>query len=108
MNDAAGLLQERSELSMEKGVALSEIYIRLNLHNFPLVSIREKGYRQEMKCITLVGTLDSDVLPDNRKISILMLLLLLSSVINRILLLVSVDSVAGGFCMVGSRGVTVQ
>lgn len=55
-----------------------------------------------------MGTLDSDVLPDNRKISILMLLLLLSSVINKIMLLVSVASVAGGFSMVGSRGVTVQ
>lgn len=62
-----------------------------------------------MKCITLVGTLDSDVLPDDRKISILMLLLLLlSSVINRMMLLVSVASAAGGFAVVGSREVTAQ
>lgn len=63
---------------------------------FPLVSVKKKGYRQEMKCIALMGTLDSDVLPVNRKISILMLLLLLSPDINKIMLLVSVDSVAGG------------
>lgn len=49
-----------------------------------------------MKCLIVMGTLDSDVLLVNRKISVLMLLLLLSPGINKIMLLVSVDSVAGG------------
>lgn len=49
-----------------------------------------------MKRIALLGTLDSDVLPDNRQISVLMLLLLFSPGMNKIMLLVSVDSVSGG------------
>lgn len=49
-----------------------------------------------MKCITLMGTLDAEVLHVNRKISILMMLLLLSPGTNKIMLLVSVDSIASG------------
>lgn len=49
-----------------------------------------------MKCITLMGTLDAGVLHVNRKISILMMLLLLSPGTNKIMLLVSVDSIASG------------
>lgn len=49
-----------------------------------------------MKCITLMGTLDAEVLHVNRKISILMMLLLLSPGTNKIMLLVSVDTIASG------------
>lgn len=74
--------------------ALSEITV-IKQTTSPLVCVRKKGYRQEQKCISLMAILDSDVLPVNRKISILRLLRFLTPGINKIMLLVSVDSVAG-------------
>lgn len=69
-------------------------YLKLNRHNFS-TGICKKSYRQEQKCISLMVILGSDVLLVNRKISILMFLQLLTLGINKIMLLVSVDSVAG-------------